>query len=75
MRVVIDDERCTGHARCVVVAPSLFVDDERGYGQVIADGTVTDDTLDEARQAVTACPEQAISIVDGPASPSVEPSG
>ncbi len=65
MRIVIDTERCTGHARCVVVAPSLFTDDERGYGCVIGDGTVTDETLQEARGAVNACPERAISIIEG----------
>ncbi len=64
MKIVIDDTRCTGHARCVVVAPTLFTDDDRGYGCVIGDGSLTDDTMGEARQAVTACPEQAITIVD-----------
>lgn len=67
MKIEIDAERCSGHARCVVVAPSLFVDDERGYGCVIGDGTVTDETADEAATAVNACPEQAISVVDAAA--------
>lgn len=68
MRIAIDADRCTGHARCVVVAPSLFVDDDSGYGCVIGDGTIDANTIDAARRAVSACPEQAISLVDGPAS-------
>ena len=63
MRVVIDVQRCTGHGRCYVVAPALFTDDERGFGQVIGDGDVTGEHEEMARAAVLACPEQAISCV------------
>ncbi len=64
MRVVIDKDLCTGHARCVSLAPTLFLDDEFGYGQVLGDGDVGDDLLDQARRAVSACPERAISLVE-----------
>ncbi len=62
MKITIDESRCTGHARCVVVAPSLFTDDERGYGVVIGDGDVPADQVAAARSAVNSCPEQAISL-------------
>jgi ferredoxin len=38
----------------------LFTDDERGFGQVIGDGTVAPDGEATARAAVMACPEHAV---------------
>ncbi len=64
MRIVIDAEACTGHARCVSMAPDLIVDDDRGYGQVIGDGEVGADLLEQATRAVQACPERAITVND-----------
>jgi len=66
MRVVIDTERCTGHGRCYSLAPTVFSDDEEGYGVLIGDGAVTADQLEDARRAVLACPERAITIEDEP---------
>jgi ferredoxin len=63
-KMVIDGERCTGHGRCYSVSPSLFTDDERGYGAVIDGGVVTAAQLEDARRAVLACPERAITIVE-----------
>ena len=62
MRVVIDHERCTGHGRCYVLAPSLFVDDDAGYGQLRGDGTVVPEHVPDAERAVVACPEHAITL-------------
>ncbi|HZP28051.1 MAG TPA: ferredoxin [Acidimicrobiia bacterium] len=64
MKIRIDTERCSGHGRCYDVAPSLFGDDERGYGQVKGDGTVTPETEEEARAAVMSCPERAVELLD-----------
>ena len=64
VRVVIDESACSGHGRCYVLAPALFSDDDRGYGEVIGDGTFTDDQRGEANAAVLGCPEQAITIAD-----------
>jgi ferredoxin len=60
MRVSIDHDRCTGHGRCYVLAPELFVDDDEGYGQVIDDGEVAPDQIEAARNAVSNCPERAV---------------
>ena len=60
MKVQIDPERCQGHGRCYDLAPSLFGDDEEGYGQVLGDGIVSQDLEREARLAVVNCPEHAI---------------
>ena len=63
MKVQIDPERCQGHGRCYDLAPSLFGDDEEGYGQVLGDGTVSPDHEREARLAVVNCPEHAIEVI------------
>ncbi len=62
MKLVIDDERCTGHGRCYALAEELFVDDDAGYGQVIGDGSFSVGQDEAARRAVESCPEQAITI-------------
>ncbi|MDZ7673770.1 MAG: ferredoxin [Acidimicrobiales bacterium] len=62
MKVVIDEDRCTGHGRCYALAPDLFSDDEYGNGQVNGGGTVPPDLEDQARRAVQSCPEQAITL-------------
>ena len=63
MKVQIDPERCQGHGRCYDLAPSLFGDDEEGYGQVLGDGTVRPDAEREARLAAVNCPEHAIEVI------------
>ena len=66
MKIVIDQTACAGNGRCYSLVPELFTDDERGYGQVVGDGTITDDQLEAARRAERACPEHAISITHRP---------
>ena len=62
VRIRIDFDRCSGHGRCYDVAPALFTDDERGYGQVKGKGTVTPETEEQARAAVLSCPERAVEL-------------
>jgi len=62
VKIQIDPERCQGHGRCYDLAPSLFGDDEEGYGQVLGDGTVSPEQEREARLAVVNCPEHAIEV-------------
>ena len=70
MRITIDPKRRTGHGLCFGVAPSLFFDDERGYGQVRGSGEVVPPRLQgEAKAAIQCCPEGAIGWVDGPPRP------
>ncbi|GAA0818893.1 ferredoxin [Streptosporangium amethystogenes subsp. fukuiense] len=63
MRVQINSEKCQGHGRCYDLAPTLFTEDEEGYGQVIADGAVPQGDEHVAHLAVSNCPERAIDIV------------
>lgn len=66
-KVVLDHERCTGHGRCYALSPSLFADDDAGFALLRGDGDVPADKAGDARRAVTACPEQAITLEDGTA--------
>jgi ferredoxin len=64
VKVQINPELCQGHGRCYDLSPSLFGDDEEGYGTVLGDGTVPPGQEDEARRAVANCPERAISLTE-----------
>jgi ferredoxin len=62
VKVAIDRDLCMGHGLCYSRAPSLFVDDDEGYGHVLGDGAVDPGDADAARAAVANCPEEAISL-------------
>ena len=64
MRVHVDAEKCQGHNRCYALAPTLFDVDDYGYATEIGDGTVPAELEDQARLAVSNCPEYAISIIE-----------
>jgi len=61
VRIRVDHDACTGHARCHTVDPDLFTLDDVGYSAVdVAD--VPTGAEERARLAVASCPEQAITI-------------
>lgn len=62
-KVAIDGDRCQGHGRCADLAPGYFDLDDAGLGQVVR-ADVGPDDADEVRQAVKACPENAITLSD-----------
>ena len=63
-RVEIDTSTCTGHGRCYELAPRVFTDDDRGYGQVRS-ALIDRELLREASVAEENCPERAILIERG----------
>jgi ferredoxin len=63
MRIRVDPEKCQGHARCMSLAPELFLVDDYGLSSVIVD-VVPKELEDKARLAVDNCPEYAIEIVE-----------
>jgi ferredoxin len=65
VKIQIDAGVCQGHGRCYDLAPSLFGDDEEGYGKVLGDGVVLPEKEDDARRAKLNCPEHAISLIEG----------
>jgi len=64
MKIAIDVSLCSGHGRCYALTPTLFVDDERGFGQVRGDGTVPPGLEADAERAVRSCPEHAVTVTD-----------
>ena len=60
MKLVVDRDRCQGHARCQAIAPDVFeVDDVEQKSRVKVEPVPT--ALEEpARRAVRNCPEGAI---------------
>ncbi|MFD6064347.1 ferredoxin [Rhodococcus wratislaviensis] len=63
MKVAIDNHRCTGHGLCFALEPTVFTDDEAGYGQLaIGTDVPSEDQIAAFRRAVHACPEQAIVV-------------
>jgi len=63
MKVIVDDTRCQGHARCVFFAPEIFDIDDEGYAGVkLGYETVPDEHQESVKKACANCPEQAIKI-------------
>jgi ferredoxin len=64
VKVQINSQLCQGHGRCYDLAPSLFGDDDEGYGRVLGDGVVPPGQEQDARLAVANCPERAIELIE-----------
>lgn len=67
MELNVDWERCQGHGKCYLTAPGLFQpDDDDDWGRAAVLRPAIDDTetelIQQARQAVTVCPEFAIEL-------------
>lgn len=63
MKLVVNSDRCEGHARCDAEAPDTFSYDEDGNN--ISDGLViTAENERAVRRAVIACPERALSLIE-----------
>jgi ferredoxin len=62
MRVSVDRAKCTGHTRCNLLCPEVYVLDERGYNDVPDDYEVPPELEDAARRGAEACPEEAIAV-------------
>ena len=65
MKVQIDKDMCSGHARCNAAAPDVFPLDDLGY--VAIDGTldIPAGMEKQARNGVAACPERALTLLEG----------
>jgi ferredoxin len=62
MRVGVDSNLCSGHARCWALAPEIFTLDDEGYSDIATDREVPPGMEEEARRGVRACPERALYI-------------
>jgi ferredoxin len=62
MEAHINSKMCTGHGLCYMTAPTVFVDDEEGYGQILSDGVVAPEYERDAENGAANCPERAITL-------------
>jgi ferredoxin len=60
MRVSIDSEVCIGAGQCALTSPDVFTQDDDGFGTVVPGRE--DGTGPLVREAVRACPVQAITL-------------
>ena len=66
MRIRVDSDLCTGHARCNVVAGEVFDVDDDGFNVLrhLPEVTVAPHLEEQARMGVAACPEEAITVLE-----------
>ena len=63
MKISVDTEKCTGHARCNAAAAAVYPLDSDGYCAVREIAVAPSDEA-AAREGAAACPERAISIIE-----------
>ena len=63
MKVDVDFNRCTGHARCADKAPDVYAHDELGYCVPLY-REVPEALRDSARRGAANCPEEAIRLIE-----------
>ena len=61
MKIIVDTEKCVGHARCAAVAPDVFELDDAGYN-VTPVKTIPKELEEQALRGMRACPERIIKI-------------
>lgn len=61
MRLSVDRDVCTGHARCFAVSPQVYEIDDDGFSRPV-NPDVADDLAEQARRGAEACPEKAIIV-------------
>jgi ferredoxin len=61
VRIVVDRDLCSGHARCHAASPGVYDLDELGYVELMAPEVPTELEAD-ARRGAAACPERALRI-------------
>ncbi|HVV08232.1 ferredoxin [Amycolatopsis sp.] len=63
MKVSLNREACTGHARCYAVAPDVYELDDDGYCAL--DVVEVQPAMEpQARRGAQACPEGAITVIE-----------
>jgi ferredoxin len=63
MKVLVQANRCQGHARCLAEGPDVYVLDDLGFNSTNIDD-VPPHLHDQARRGALACPERALTIVE-----------
>jgi ferredoxin len=63
VRIQVDVGKCSGHARCNAISPTVFHLNDEGYNDM-DECVLEDNEVAEASRGVLACPEGAITLVD-----------
>ncbi len=62
MKVTVEQARCVSAGNCVAHAPDVFDQDEDDGSVVLLDETPSGELAAAVREAVAACPAQAIHV-------------
>ncbi len=65
MKVIVDLERCTGHARCEAVANPVYATNPEDGTVLPVEGDVPAALEATALRGARACPERAITVIGG----------
>ncbi|GLY93603.1 (4Fe-4S)-binding protein [Actinoplanes sp. NBRC 103695] len=63
MRIKADTGVCVGSGQCVLTGPAVFDQDDDGIVTLLVDHP-EGEAADQARDAVSLCPSQALSIIE-----------
>jgi ferredoxin len=61
VKLVVEADKCQGHARCAALAPVVFEVDDLG-NVATTSGEVPPDLEERARLGAEACPERALAV-------------
>jgi ferredoxin len=64
VKVVVDNAKCTGHARCAALGPEVYHLDDEGFNDMRGETEIPVGLEDQARDGAEGCPERAITVVD-----------
>jgi ferredoxin len=65
-KIVHDRARCQSIGVCESMAPANFEFNEENEMTLLHGGMVSDEQLEQVREAVWGCPNEALSLVDDP---------
>jgi ferredoxin len=64
MRIRVEHDKCTGHARCAALGPDVYELDAEGFNALRGQEIGCPEGMEEqARRGAEACPEQAIVLI------------
>ncbi len=63
MKIVVDCDKCQGHALCASQAPDVYELDATGYNNM-GEFTVVQGQEEAARLGASWCPEDAITVIE-----------
>jgi ferredoxin len=65
VKILVDADRCVGHARCEAIAPAVYrTNPDDGFALPV-EGVVPAEREAEALRGARACPERAIKVLGG----------